>query len=99
MRELTGSEREAMQMPLREYWVEKDGLLPKETRAFDAGFTAGLDHSAAEIAAYILSLEGLQAERDGLRAALKRIAGFKPNAAIGRRMVEIARQALEETNG
>lgn len=64
MRDLSDSERAVMETPLREYWVSRDGLLPKETRAFEAGFIIGLDHSAARLA-------GLQAERDGLTKQVK----------------------------
>lgn len=51
MRQLTDSERAAQKTSLREYWVKRDGLLPKETRAFEAGFIAALDHSAEQPAA------------------------------------------------
>lgn len=53
-----------------------------------------------QIAAYILSLEGLQAERDGLREALQQIADGNPAPPGGKwlsdaKMAQIARRALE----
>lgn len=82
-RQLTSGERELMQAPLNEYWVKRDGLLPKEARAFEAGFTAGLDTAAEQVADLTAKIaaqedalgscceafEGLEAELDGLRAA------------------------------
>lgn len=69
MRQLTESERIARDVAKssRDVPYLADDL---EHYIFDMGFTTALDHSADQITAYILSLEGLTAERDGLREQL-----------------------------
>lgn len=71
MRLLTDSERDAQKTSLREYWVERDGLLPKEQRAFEAGFIAALDHSAVQTKWPGEAIAALQAELDRLKLQLK----------------------------
>lgn len=65
MRELTNDERDAMQAPLRKYLVKRDGLLPKETRAFGAGFVAGIDYQQAKIDKLENSVDALLAFVNG----------------------------------
>lgn len=96
MRELTDSERAAMQTPLREYWVKKDGLLPKETRAFEAGSIAGIEYQKLETAAQIAAL---QAERDGLREVLENMLyifdqGYDKADSLGQMRCNEARREL-----
>ena len=51
MRQLTEQERAAKNEAMRLYWIKRDGLLPKEYRAFEAGFIAGLSHQDKRIEA------------------------------------------------
>lgn len=64
MRKLTDSERQAMQVPLREFWIKRDGLLPKETRAFEAGFVTALDHQQAKINTLLAFVNGKITRRE-----------------------------------
>jgi hypothetical protein len=47
MRELTNAEWAALNEAMRPYWIERDGLLPKEETAFEAGFIAGIERQRA----------------------------------------------------